>query len=330
MLAFAAAGFCGCGDGVSSSTRSPTGPSEAGAESLLEAETGLRDAKCAKRTSDEGRDFECSGTYEHTSVSLEGTVAQSEEEIVVTKCDDGTGEGAVCAELEGGKEALRQDGAEDRAAPMECEIEFAGGEAQIRLESSGLTCEGARETFREWRIVREAGDLEKLNFTCTEFPFSAYPLLARCEKGPGHFDIVGSGPLREPPQEAPTETGPIAASPVTFQSPSGNIACRVAATGVRCDIFEKEWEAPKPRPSSCAIDNSWGNSFGLNGRGVRILCTGDPMVAFGAGDSGVRVLDYGKFVRVGEFSCGVKKVGVACVSKTGHTLFLSVQELGAE
>jgi hypothetical protein len=61
---------------------------------------------------------------------------------------------------------------------------------------------------------------------------------------------------------APTASASLA----QFQSPSGNIGCYVFGQGARCDIRNKQWEAPPP-PASCELDWGFGLTVARHGRG---------------------------------------------------------------
>src|SRR6478672_1709483 len=50
---------------------------------------------------------------------------------------------------------------------------------------------------------------------------------------------------------------PAVAQAGPFQSPSGNIGCYIAKSGVRCDIRERSWKPP-PKPGYCELDRGQG------------------------------------------------------------------------
>jgi hypothetical protein len=114
---------------------------------------------------------------------------------------------------------------------------------------------------------------------------------------------------------------PASAGAVTgFQSPSGNIGCTMAKTGVRCDIRKREWSIP-PKPRSCDFD--WDGSLGLNRTGrAHFLCVSDS--AFGVGG----VLPYGQSKSRGRFTCKSRTTGVRCVNRrNGHGFKVSRQSV---
>jgi hypothetical protein len=110
---------------------------------------------------------------------------------------------------------------------------------------------------------------------------------------------------------------------MVFQTPSGNIGCRVVSTSVRCDIFDRSW-SPPPKPEDCAF--SWGHSIELHRSGSTFLCTDDAVISPGGG-SEAPVLHYGKTVGQGPFACQSREQALVCVSKSGHGFLLSFQKL---
>jgi hypothetical protein len=103
--------------------------------------------------------------------------------------------------------------------------------------------------------------------------------------------------------------GPASAAAANFQSPSGNIVCRIEKGGVRCDIREASWQ-PTPKPSSCEFD--WG-SIGLERKGKgHFLCISDAIEPGG-------VLAYGDSIRRSHFRCTSRSSGIGCVNTgDGH------------
>jgi len=103
----------------------------------------------------------------------------------------------------------------------------------------------------------------------------------------------------------------------SFQTPSGNISCRMDESGARCDISEKIYE-PGYKPASCSLD--WGNALSVGSSGpAEILCVGDTVK-----DPSAPVLDYGQTSTVGPISCTVDEDGVNCDNEaTGHGFKLS-------
>jgi hypothetical protein len=102
---------------------------------------------------------------------------------------------------------------------------------------------------------------------------------------------------------------PASAMAVSFHSPSDNIVCSIEKFGVRCDIWEKGWQAT-PKPASCEFD--WG-SLGLARKGKgHFLCIS------GAIEEGSE-LAYGDSSRRFGFRCTSLSSGVRCVNThNGH------------
>jgi hypothetical protein len=114
-------------------------------------------------------------------------------------------------------------------------------------------------------------------------------------------------------------------TPVSFQTPSGNIGCRVESTSVRCDIFNFDWDPP-PVPSSCEVPSSWGHSIELDRSGSTFLCTTQPL--FNEGDDpNFPILDYGEAVGVGAIACESRERALICVAKSSRGFRLSVEEI---
>jgi hypothetical protein len=114
---------------------------------------------------------------------------------------------------------------------------------------------------------------------------------------------------------------PASASAATaiVRSPTGNIACGIDKTFVRCDIGQRDWTAP-PKPRSCHVD--WGNGLILNRTGrASFECAGDTLLGQG------RHLPYGQSVRRGRFRCASRTTGMRCVNlRNGHGFQLSRQQ----
>jgi hypothetical protein len=108
-----------------------------------------------------------------------------------------------------------------------------------------------------------------------------------------------------------------------FRSPSGNIACRMDADEVRCDVTDRTWTVPA-RPADCA--GAWATGAVVRGSDEGALSCVDA----GLG-SGAAVLRYGEAVRLGSTVCVSRSSGVRCengatlhgfaVSRTSFDLF---------
>ena len=97
-----------------------------------------------------------------------------------------------------------------------------------------------------------------------------------------------------------------------FESPTHNIGCALAKSGVRCDIRAHTWKPP-PKPSACDVD--WGNGLEVTRRGfARWVCAGDTVFADGA-----RVLGYRQSIKRGRFECTSYRNGMRCLNlRTEH------------
>jgi hypothetical protein len=99
---------------------------------------------------------------------------------------------------------------------------------------------------------------------------------------------------------------PADAAPALFESPSHNIGCYIAKSGVRCDIREHAWKAPA-KPDWCDVD--WGNGLEVGRRGNgHVVCAGDTVLG------GKLVLGYRKSIRRGRFQCTSRRNGMRCVN----------------
>jgi hypothetical protein len=101
-----------------------------------------------------------------------------------------------------------------------------------------------------------------------------------------------------------------------FIAPSGNVACMIDASWVRCDIIDRDWQPP-PRPADCEFD--YGQGITLNDGGLaEFVCAGD--TAFGPD----QVLQYGESITVGPMHCDSTQSDVTCGNTvTGHGFSIS-------
>jgi len=99
--------------------------------------------------------------------------------------------------------------------------------------------------------------------------------------------------------------------PVTFQLPSGNIACVMSVDGVTCTIASYTY-AP-PVVAGCA--EVTGHVIVLNADGATFDCVSGPPPAVAGED--VPVLEYGSASSVGDYTCTSGTDGVQCVNGSG-------------
>lgn len=116
------------------------------------------------------------------------------------------------------------------------------------------------------------------------------------------------------------------ATPVFFQTPSGNISCAIfpgEESSLRCDMKELK-QTYTARPADCELD--WGTAFGISavGKSGEVICHGDTL--FGTDSAS---LAYGKSLEAGGFQCMSEKSGLTCRNAAGHgfTLSKAKQEL---
>lgn len=98
-----------------------------------------------------------------------------------------------------------------------------------------------------------------------------------------------------------------------FQSPSGNVGCRMSTGGVLCEIKDYTWFIPRPP------------DYNLGGKGNRfVLDRGrEPVAGEWHSDhefpDGSPTLDYGQTRTLGSITCDSELSGVTCTdSSTGH------------
>lgn len=65
-----------------------SGVSESDAQALLESHTSLTSPECVRSSTGSDRDFDCTAMGEGNPVTIEATVGESGESVVVTHCDD--------------------------------------------------------------------------------------------------------------------------------------------------------------------------------------------------------------------------------------------------
>jgi hypothetical protein len=102
-----------------------------------------------------------------------------------------------------------------------------------------------------------------------------------------------------------------------FQSPSRNIGCAISRRFARCDIREKQWEAPRPKGCPRSSDFGQGLTVSRRSRRGRVVCAGD--TTLGAGP----VLDYGKRIKRGQMHCRSRRRGMTCRNGQRHGFFIS-------
>jgi hypothetical protein len=89
-----------------------------------------------------------------------------------------------------------------------------------------------------------------------------------------------------------------------FISPTGNVACLIAADWARCDIIDRDW-SPPPKPADCEFDYGQGISV-APGERAQFVCAGD--TAFGPD----AILPYGESISAGPLRCESTEAGITC------------------
>jgi hypothetical protein len=79
VLAIVAFALVSCGS---------SGVSESDAQALLESHTSLTSPECVRSSTGSDRDFDCTAMGEGNPVTIEATVGESGESVVVTHCDN--------------------------------------------------------------------------------------------------------------------------------------------------------------------------------------------------------------------------------------------------
>lgn len=107
-----------------------------------------------------------------------------------------------------------------------------------------------------------------------------------------------------------------------FRSPSGNIHCAPEDGGLRCDVAERTFRPPQPRPRDCPLD--YGGAVWMTPRGAAsVMCAGDTIL-----DPRRPVLPYGTaWKAAGGFECSSSPAGVRCANAAGRGWELSRDRL---
>jgi hypothetical protein len=132
------------------------------------------------------------------------------------------------------------------------------------------------------------------------------------------FVLLPGGGTSSPGAAAPSprattsaRVGSATGSAHTFTLPSRNITCEVSAGEARCGIATL---AKKPAPvEGCAGTVGYVVVVDADGK-VTAPCVPSNQQPYAAG-GGVKVLDYGKKVTVGDLTCASSKEGVRCTDK---------------
>lgn len=129
-------------------------------------------------------------------------------------------------------------------------------------------------------------------------------------------DGSGQLPLKGVPTELPNPGDEMRA----FQSPTGNIVCRLDESSARCRITDFSFDAPA-KPADC--QGSWGGDLVVDASGARFVCAApDP-----TGNS--PELPYDRSTIVGDVGCLSARTGVTCIDRSsGHGFLVSRERAG--
>ena len=158
--------------------------------------------------------------------------------------------------------------------------------------------------------------------------FAAVLALAACGSGSTGAES-GSTPsiTAQTPSRSVAQTTQPAAQEIDglrgFISPTGNVACMIAADWARCDIIDRDW-SPPPRAPDCEFDYGQGISA-APGERAQFVCAGD--TAFGPD----AILPYGESISAAALRCESTEAGITCrdlgtahgfsISREAHQLF---------
>lgn len=134
------------------------------------------------------------------------------------------------------------------------------------------------------------------------------------------FAVPGSTPAGGQPAPTGSESAPADAEPpppVTFSSPTGNIGCLLSTQVARCDLAEREWEPPAA-PETCT--ETWGQGLTVGDAAAGPTCARSSVLG------AEQLLDYGRSVSQGVYTCTSSESGMRCENTaTGHGFSVSRQ-----
>lgn len=114
--------------------------------------------------------------------------------VVLLLSNDGGGGGAPDAEV-------------PAKLALPCQIESMG--MRIVLSPGGGSCAKARAVFATFREMAKREEIANAyepspvgEWTCQEYPFAEYPLMARCSRNQRQFDVLGTAPSAHLGKEA--------------------------------------------------------------------------------------------------------------------------------
>jgi hypothetical protein len=226
-----------------------------------------------------------------------------------------------------GNDSAESGGAAGDGSSCQLALRFVEVEIKSQPGSGAVDCPEAQRVFAAYRRetptlgVFEDGELLEIDgWSCQEISFEEYPLIMKCDRGDLSFQALGmdDSPLT-------TQAPPLARStkPVSFQTPTGNVACHLSRHDIECVIFGRAW-TPPPRPKGCTY--GWGRVVELRVEsGARIACAAGGVI-LPDGESGFPVLPGDASTSVGKIVCENRQA-VVCTAESGHGFLLSFQRL---
>lgn|GEM_PF-770926 len=97
--------------------------------------------------------------------------------------------------------------------------------------------------------------------------------------------------------------------PQAFQTPSGNVHCRLAGGALRCEALERDFP-----PSAAAACQNWAGLLALRETGeVALPCDGASLR-----NDEAFVLGYGARWSLAGVTCESQEAGLRCANRAGH------------
>jgi hypothetical protein len=199
-----------------------------------------------------------------------------------------------------------------------CHFASPAGEVGVKNASAPIDCSSSRQIFAAFREAVRSGRAQSggdaitiEGWSCSESLFAAYPLILHCAQGSQNFDVVGLALHPLSTQEPPPAKSSRA---ISFQTPNGNIGCRISYHRIRCGIFAAGWTSLQ-YGGKCAVDH--GHLIALGSSGTSIICSNNTVIP-PDGESGFPVLKRTMSTSVGPFTCKNHNQALACTSQVSH------------
>jgi len=99
--------------------------------------------------------------------------------------------------------------------------------------------------------------------------------------------------------------------PDAFQTPSGNVHCRLGGAELRCQVLEHAYATP-PKPAGCTQD--WGGRLAMRAESRdALVCEG-----WAVRNDDAFVLGYGARWEKAGITCQSEEAGLRCANQSGH------------